>query len=344
MTAYHTQSRKYFVNGLQLIRTSLAGTVVFTHLADSKVFVSSRSELGSKTGVLVEESQVESMESINMVPLFKKVKAAPALSPDFKHRTKEQKRMVICCIFFTLRNSQYVPRLHARSCENGVRTIDMLQEQFGGTPETGAKTEEFVLERVRCESKVSACCCCVVCCCYYCCIWCIIQHAYSFLNDFSFFTEPCTYTQGSFKVPGQVPWDVAVPKSSSSSSSPSILLPSLASSSPASSATPVIAEPLPPSTYLLLAQVKTLVNNILTEGLYTSPPLEKYSNGTPLILVSSDRKYMGLGVMDDNLFSKDVRHKIINVQVSGKGQKQRDKKFQGRKYVKVITLVSKILT
>ena len=53
---------------------------------------------------------------------------------------------------------------------------------------------------------------------------------------------------------------------------------------------------------------------------------------------------MGLGVMDDNLFSKDVRHKIINVQVSGKGQKQRDKKFQGRKYVKVITLVSKTLT
>ena len=87
-----------------------------------------------------------------------------------------------------------------------------------------------------------------------------------------------------------------------------------------------------------------MTKNKLTTGLYTSPPLEKYPNGTPLILVSSDEKYMGLVVMDDNLFSKDVRHKIINVQVSGKGQKQRDKKFQGRKYVKVITLVSKTLT
>ncbi len=67
------------------------GTIIFTHLADSKVFVSSKEALGTKTYMLVESSQVKSTDSINMTRLFEKVEATPAISSDFQHRTKEQK-------------------------------------------------------------------------------------------------------------------------------------------------------------------------------------------------------------------------------------------------------------
>ena len=63
----------------------------------------------------------------------------------------------------------------------------------------------------------------------------------------------------------------------------------------------------------------------------------------PLTLVTDDLKYLGLEVMVDNLFAKGAVTKVINVQVSGKGQKQRGKEFEERKDVKVITLVSKTL-
>ena len=115
LSATHSQSGNYIANGLQVIPVVFTGIIIFTHLADSKVFVSSRSILGDKTGVLVEESQVKSMESINMVRLFEKVKATPALSTDFEHRSKEQKTMVRFCIFFTciLRNSPYPSCMYA---------------------------------------------------------------------------------------------------------------------------------------------------------------------------------------------------------------------------------------
>jgi hypothetical protein len=117
MTATHTRG-KYFVNGLQVLSAKFTGIIIFTHLHDSNVFVSSKKALGERTGVVVEKSQVESTDSIDMTRMFEKIKATPALSSDFEHRTKEQKTMVIFCLFFILRNSPYIPQLHARSCEN----------------------------------------------------------------------------------------------------------------------------------------------------------------------------------------------------------------------------------
>ena len=113
LSADHSQTGKFIVNGLQVIPADFAGIIMFTHLADSKVFVSSKSRLGRRTSVLVGKYQVKSMESINMVHLFEKVKATPALSSDFEHRTKEQKTMVRLCIFFILRNSPYPSCMHA---------------------------------------------------------------------------------------------------------------------------------------------------------------------------------------------------------------------------------------
>jgi hypothetical protein len=60
----------------------------------------------------------------------------------------------------------------------------------------------------------------------------------------------------------------------------------------------------------------------------------------PLTLVTDDLKYLGLRVMEDNLFAKGAVTKVINVQVSGKGRKQHGKEFEERKDVKVINLVS----
>ena len=82
----------------------------------------------------------------------------------------------------------------------------------------------------------------------------------------------------------------------------------------------------------------------LTPGLYISPPLQKYPNCIPFTFITNDHKYMGLEVMGDHLFAKGAATKVISVQVSGKGQKQRGNEFKERKDVKVITLVSKTLT
>ena len=155
MTTTHPGTGKYFVNGLQVIAAIFTGTIISTHLADSKVFVSCKEALGTRQGVHVENSQIKSTDTIDMTHLGEKIKATPALSSDFEHRTKEQKTMVRFCIFFILRNSPYVPQLHARSCEKPTHTMDMLQEEHGGDCEQGAAIEKFVLDCVRLLRPVS---------------------------------------------------------------------------------------------------------------------------------------------------------------------------------------------
>jgi hypothetical protein len=63
----------------------------------------------------------------------------------------------------------------------------------------------------------------------------------------------------------------------------------------------------------------------------------------PLTFITDDRNYMGLEVMGDDLFAQGAAIKVINVQVSGKGQTQQGEEFKNRKDVKVITLISKTL-
>ena len=63
----------------------------------------------------------------------------------------------------------------------------------------------------------------------------------------------------------------------------------------------------------------------------------------PFTLITDDHKYMGLEVIDDNLFAKGDGIKVVNVQVSGKGHTQHGEKFNNRKDVKVITLICKTL-